>query len=266
MVLRSFHHPDFNVEVAMRTAGQELLELVGAMCEILTKPGLSQVFGRSCFPSQRGYEASVYRLRRNGLIASVIPGKHGLLRLTDEGRKRIPDYFRPERFWSRRWDGRWYLLLYDVPERFRAYRKTLQTFLQRHRLGNLQRSVWITPDDLRPLYVDLRTAAGFRDYGLVMEAQTVMRERSEDLVFEAWDMDRLHGTQAHFCQVCTEHLDALEQDPDLHQDHRERVREELSAFASAMAFDPLLPADLLPSDYLGKHAVELHRRWIAAIR
>ena len=264
MEFRRFHHPDLSLPVLTRSVGEELVELLCETLEILTTRGRSYVY-RDCFPSQRSYYSAVERLRKQGLVAAVIPGKRGILRLTDAGRDSIPEYFRPERFWKRRWDKRWYLLLYDVPERSRVYRRTLHTFLKQGRLGHLQKSAWISPDDLRPVYMDLQTAAGFREFGMVFEAQSVMSEGTDQIVHDAWPMHRLRRIQALYLDVYGGNLKTLLSLATTRPRILQHAREELSDYASAMIEDPLLPNALLPSDYLGKEVHALHSAWVRAL-
>lgn len=265
MVFRRFHDPDISLPVIARTLGQEILEFLGEGVDILNSRGWSVVYRRSCQPRESTYFSAVARLRKQGLLAAIVPGKHGILDLTDEGRKKTPDYFRPAGFWNRDWDQRWYVLLYDVPELHRKYRNTLFAFLKRRRMGRLQKSVWITPDDIRPLYVDLQNAAGLRDYAILLESRTVMREGTESIVYEAWPMERLRTIQNHYLRIYTENLQVLEKIPIPASTLIEQARDELAAYAAAMCEDPLLPNPLLPADYFGKKVYTLHTQWIKSL-
>ncbi|MEK7144377.1 MAG: CRISPR-associated endonuclease Cas2 [Patescibacteria group bacterium] len=47
----------------------------------------------------------------------------------------------------KRWDGRWRVVLFDIPERRRRVRNLLRAFMQEFGLVRLQDSVWIYPYD-----------------------------------------------------------------------------------------------------------------------
>lgn len=46
---------------------------------------------------------------------------------------------------SGRWDGKWRIVLFDFPERKRAYRDYVRTVLRKHGFQEFQRSTWIHP-------------------------------------------------------------------------------------------------------------------------
>ena len=50
--------------------------------------------------------------------------------------------------WNRTWDGKWRLILFDVPLGRDTQRNRLRRYLRNKGFGYLQNSVWITPDSL----------------------------------------------------------------------------------------------------------------------
>ncbi|VGO14464.1 hypothetical protein PDESU_03026 [Pontiella desulfatans] len=133
----TFHHPDFSLPVMRRKAGEELVSLIGGSAAIILSRGASEVYGH-CYPNRKAYYASLARLRERGLVVqSRTDGSMPGLRLTDAGRDRLPPYYDPQRFWNRKWNKWWYVLMFDVPEKDRAYRDELRRFLKKERLGCL---------------------------------------------------------------------------------------------------------------------------------
>jgi phenylacetic acid degradation operon negative regulatory protein len=260
-----FHHPDLSMPVIRRHLGQELLELMFGLGEVLATRGRSLLLSECC-PTRTAYHAAVYRLRKAGLIADCdVLGGRRVLELTDDGRSRLPDSCRPNRFWKRKWNRLWYVLVYDVPESERPYRNALREFLRRMRMGCLQRSVWVTPRDIRPEYDDLVHAAGVDAVSYLLESATVLGRNPQDIVCSAWDFERLGEIQSWYCDVYAENLGRL-----LEGKHAPSVlvtfaREEMSAYLSAMAEDPLLPRELWPDGYRGQEVCTLHRRLVKEI-
>lgn len=72
--------------------------------------------------------------------------KHGL-QITDKGRKRLNqsefDSLRVKT--PRKWDGRWRLIIYDVPEEYKEARKAFAVKLNKLGFYQLQRSAWLHP-------------------------------------------------------------------------------------------------------------------------
>ncbi len=215
---------------------------------------------RSCYPNQAAYLNATSRLRKKGLIVKRSEGaKPPQLFLSEEGRSELPDYFSPEKLWGRKWNGIWYMMVYDVPEVDRKYRNVLRQFLKRMRMGCLQQSVWVTPLDIRPAFDDLATAANVNAFAYLFEARTVLGLPSCQVVEDAWDFDRLNILQEHYCLVMEKNIASLKnQDCDA-EDLVGLMRISMEAYHAAFVEDPLLPMSLLPRNYLGKQVLSLHR-------
>ncbi len=262
---QSFHHPDLCYPVIARRVGEELLELIAGVGEILATGGRCFAFGSRAV-SDGGYRNAVHRLRKAGLIAARGKYKRSpILRLTETGQSCRPDTCIPERLWNRQWAKRWYVLAYDVPEAQREYRDTLRAFLKRKRMGCLQRSVWVTPTDIRPDYDDLVRAADVDQFSFLLEATTVLGRSPLDVVRSAWDFDRLTLQQEWYCEVCAANMDSIVDGEFRAEQLMTKLREETSAYLAAMQGDPLLPRELWPPEYMGEGAYRLHKEFAATV-
>lgn len=267
MPWRRFHDPDVCLPVVARRATEYALDMLAGIGEILATRGRCLTWNRSGRDGTlQAYYSAVARLRKSGLVASR--GKAGrapLLVLTPAGEAELAWGMRPERFWNREWDGIWYVLTYDVPESHRSYREALRGFLQRLRLGCLQRSVWVTTRDIRPEYDDLAKGADIERFSHLFEARSVLGRRAEDIVEQAWDFRRLARVQQLYLDVFEDNLSRLYDARAQSEDLIELAADEAAAYRSAMAEDPLLPRRLWPADYLGSRVCELHRRCVGLI-
>ncbi|MCF7849180.1 MAG: hypothetical protein K9M45_10035 [Kiritimatiellales bacterium] len=219
------------------------------------------LLSRSYYPDQKAYRNAVYRLRRDGLIvAGGQGGKTPRLALSPAAQENLPVYFDPEKAWNRKWNGIWYMFVYDVPEVDRSYRDVLRRFLKRLRLGCLQQSVWITPHDIRPQFDDLTKGAGVDSFAYLFEAQTVLGLPNRRVVDDAWDFDRLYEIQRHYCKVMETNLSRLSAARHGSEELSALVRLALDAYHGAFIEDPLLPRKLLPDSYQGENVLKIHRR------
>lgn len=210
------------------------------------------------------YESWAYR---NGLLRQVATlEKHQLLardlkapedrlyRLTEKGRLHVLGGRDPEAQWSRHWDGRWRLVLFDVPMEQHVHRGQLRRYLRARGFGCLQGSVWITPDTV---HEERETLVGGKinvESLLLLEARPCSGESEAEIVAGAWDFAVINRNYAR-------HLKLLDQRPDgpLHDSAAARALQrwagdERSAWHAAVEIDPLLPRRLLPPDYLGCRA------------
>jgi DNA-binding transcriptional regulator PaaX len=152
--------------------------------------------------------------------------------------------------------------MFDVPEKNRPYRDHLRAFLKQNRFGYLQRSVWVTPRDVRPDYDDLNKAAAVDTVAFLFESQTVLGFGPQSVVREAWNFERIHQLQQHYIQVANENLLRLKMEPSQQSDLIALLQAENHAYAQAFSIDPLLPKELHPPDYLGPQVVDIHHQLI----
>lgn len=252
MKWRVFHHPDVSIPVIRRKAGDELVSLLGGSVAFMLTSGRINLYS-SGYPNRKAYYASIARLKKKGLIIqSKTDGSMPGLRLTPEGKKKLPAYHNPEEFWNRRWNGWWYVLMFDVPERNRRYRDTLRRFLKSERLGCLQRSVWVTPRDIRPEYDDLDRAAALDTVAFLFEAKTVLGYGNQSVVEEAWNFKQLNMFQQSYIDFIHDNLPLLQAGVHSDDELMQLLKMEDLAYCQSMIHDPLLPGELLPAGYAGK--------------
>jgi phenylacetic acid degradation operon negative regulatory protein len=258
MTWHDFHHPDISWPVVRRHAKIEFMEFLELSSFFLSKGGWAAM-NRSCYPSNQAYRSAKSRLLNQGLVTSrSVDGKSPHLWLTEKGKKIIPPYFHPERYWNRKWNKIWYMLIYDVPESDRAYRDVLRRFLKQKHLGCLQLSVWITPEDIRPEFDDLVQAANIDAFAFLFESKTVLGLPNHRIVNSAWDINRLQELQERFHAVTLKNLKRLQSATYPPQDLCNLLKISLNAYHAAMGEDPLLPDCLLPNGYAGKKAYSAH--------
>jgi phenylacetic acid degradation operon negative regulatory protein len=265
MQWKLFHHPDISLPVIRHKAGQELLTLLEGVGAMVLSRGASELYG-ACYPNQRAFKASLSRLRDKGLVVETktdgtMPG----LALTPQARCQMPDFYNPLPLWSKRWNQWWYVLMFDVPEKNRTYRDTLRKFLKAQRFGCLQRSVWVTPRDVRPEYDDLDRAAAVDTVAFLFEARTVLGHGNGSVVTEAWDFDRINRIQHLYLDFANENLALLNAANVTRTMLAELLRIENLAYAQSMSIDPLLPEELHPDEYVGMQVFQLHRKLIEGI-
>ncbi|MBI4039014.1 CRISPR-associated endonuclease Cas2 [Candidatus Daviesbacteria bacterium] len=79
------------------------------------------------------------RLREGGLIEEVKLRDNIIIKLTEEGRDLISDPFE-----EREWDGKWRIVVFDIPEQQRIIRNLFRRNLKKWGFKHLQKSVWIS--------------------------------------------------------------------------------------------------------------------------
>jgi DNA-binding transcriptional regulator PaaX len=133
---------------------------------------------------------AILRLQARGLVVSHRRGTLGPT-LSVAPAWDPPEYLHPERLWKQPWEGIWFTLAYDIAEADRPHRVAVKRWLQRLRCGCLQRSVWITPRDIRADFADLLQATGMGPSVYLLESRVAAGHGDADMVRQAWDWERL---------------------------------------------------------------------------
>lgn len=189
-------------------------------------------------------QRACHRLKREGYI-TYIKGKNVVThaKLTKEGLKRIKDSL-PQYKKKRPWDGRLYLITYDVPEKRRKDRNLLRHLLKKLGCGLLQQSVWITPYNPRGILEEI-----VKEYGIVGDIivsdtgkeGSVGKTNFKELMERVYNLGEINDRYAEFIEMC--------------QTKGWKFREQaVFRFLSIVADDPQLPYELLPEEWLGDEA------------
>ncbi len=97
-------------------------------------------------------KSALGRLAAKGLVVFIEEnGKH-YARITEKGERMLQ--IETEKVViskKRRWDRRWRVVIFDIPERRKSVRVSLRRFMQEYGFVRLQDSVWIYPYDCEDL-------------------------------------------------------------------------------------------------------------------
>jgi phenylacetic acid degradation operon negative regulatory protein len=158
----------------------------------------------------------------------------------------------PEERWNRSWDGKWRMVVFDLPEEQRVLRNALRKQLRAARFGGLQGSVWISPDPLGGIGASLKATANQCGVMTFFEGVPCGGESAAEMVAAAWDFEPVQQAYAVF----RDHLAAVPQGgaPGALGRLQEWWQQEHALWQTCMAVDPLLPKGLLPASYAGQHA------------
>lgn len=107
------------------------------------------------------------RLRENGLV-ELMSDQELVYRLTDPGKDKA--------LWQRMmleeeaWDGKWRVVIWDIPEKRRMARDLLRYKLKQLGFLQLQRSIWVTKKNCTKVLQDFISQAGINDWVKVLES------------------------------------------------------------------------------------------------
>lgn len=244
-----------SVDVPMRPRTTELLYVMLWTFETLSRPSFRNI--RESFEGwayRRGFLERLQELEALRFIERRDVGLQRVFRLTESGRLHALGGSDPESRWNRPWDGRWRLVVFDVPNEHTRLRNQFRDQLRKAGYGWLQNSVWISPDRLPLDRSLLRLTKADVESLLLLEAIPIAGESNSDIVRGAWNFSLIN-------ELYENHGKVLDQRPSMaHWEATDAERliqwgkQEQASWESVLERDPLLPRALLPSDYPGMEA------------
>ncbi len=246
----------------MRTELELVLEFFFLGLEALSRRdcGLILAGVHSC-PSSRRIDALLRRLEEEQRLTRTGRGRRARFAITPQARP--PPRASPAALWSRPWDGRWRVFCYDLPELRRRDRLLLWRALRAEKLGFLQRSLWIWPDDLETRLRQIVKAEGIPECFCGFRCDSVFLSSDAEVVKAAWDWKEIGRAHDAYRQAGASEASRTARAVDLGR-LAEAVHDEQAAYRTAFHADPLLPRALWPPAYAGEAVERRHQAFLAA--
>lgn len=116
---------------------------------------------------------SLKGLRDTGLIEQAFSGQNQYARLTKEGKKKVHSLsLENDTSLSPMWDGKWRIILLDLPESRKDERESFRYLLKKAGFLCLKNSVWISPFPYEHLFTNIK-----KDFGLTTELMVFVTDK-----------------------------------------------------------------------------------------
>ena len=186
------------------------------------------------------YFATVNRMLSSDLIEKVIDKGEPKFRLTSVGRKKLVRDFPLITLQNKRWDEKWRILIFDIPEKIRWKRDIFREKLKSLGFGMVQQSVWISPhpfeDDIRE-FLDAQNLELYT-YLFISEADFV--GDIEEFVENVWKIEELNEK---YWQLTKDFSGNSKKRSDFSE-----------VYFNLLLKDPFLPRELLPDPWYADEA------------
>jgi phenylacetic acid degradation operon negative regulatory protein len=252
--------------MARRSDWEDFLLTLLWGAEKFLNPSFNKMFQSfESWEQRQGLQRRWQQLEERKLVVRDKQANQLVYRLTTEGRTAVMGGVNVVAAWDRSWDGRWRMVLFDLPERDPQLRVRLWRWLRTNRFGYLQGSVWVHPDsvdEVTSVLVDFRDDV---ESLTVMEAVCAPGGENRSIVDGAWDFKEINKRHQEYIQsyvlaprdvarlrVSSKALDVW-------------LRRERTAWRHAIQFDPLLPRVLWPRSYQGEIAWQTRLRSFALL-
>jgi phenylacetic acid degradation operon negative regulatory protein len=226
---------------------------IGSLVRLLGNFGLSEQAIRS----------AVSRMCRSGLLKAKRSHRKSYYSLTDEGHSLLTEgaqrIFRRE---ESRWDGNWNIVTYSIPESMRQARDRLRLELGWMGYGALGEATWISPYDLTREVKSLLKRLNIEEYVHIFTAQHQGSTDPREIVSHCWDLGKIHQKYVDFLNEyrpkLEEHRKRLEAGETIEPSECFVARFKLiHEYRKLPFFDPNLPLELLPENWLRPQAAAL---------
>jgi phenylacetic acid degradation operon negative regulatory protein len=250
----------------MKVTADELLDMVFAAADFLSRPTLAKALGcGTTWSSGAAQRQTLWRLQRDHMLERVRRGNETGWRITAAGRQRLAALPTAPRLRERRWDGLWRLVVFDVPEVSRRQRDAFRWWLKMERMGQLQKSVWVSAYPLSEELERFLTEAAQINWVLWFESPEKGPATDAQIAQRAWPIAQVAAAYEKYLAKFEGRLSALERgvvgEPEL---ARWRA-EEWAAYDGVLQRDPFLPKRLLPPSFPGWQADRFHARFLSSV-
>jgi len=155
------------------------------------------------------------------------------------------------RYLKDKWDGKWRIISYEIPEKKREIRDRLRREMQGWGLGPWHRSFWLTP---HPVIETLRQLVSQKEeekYIQAFEAGHIFGDR-EILIEKVWQKSAL---DKNYREMFKKWHDILSSEGE----KTDKFRKAISEYVNLLRLDPGLPVELVGEKWIGFEAYNIFK-------
>ena len=164
-------------------------------------------------------------------------------KLTDKGFAELCLEFPFFRFLKEKWDGKWRIISYEIPEIKREIRDRLRREMQGWGLGPWHRSFWLTPHPIINTLKSLTSQKEEEKFIQAFEADHVFGDRSI-LIEKVWGKTALDKSYRELFKRWHEILSSNDEKID-------KFKKVIGEYINLLRQDPGLPKELIGENWIG---------------
>lgn len=253
---------------ALHFALLETLDLLEDFLFLASKPSMVRMDRYWGYTEMRASYRAFQRWEMLRYVEKVREGDKVFYRLAERGAEILSQRRPSPSLRKRPWDGRWRMVVFDFPETARKARDAFRSLLRLHRMGCLQKSVWITPYSVIPEWKRLLKESELTNWVLLFESAELGPVEDTDIARTVWGLDELNK---RYDQYLREHRGlpgrlAGSRASTLEGELGRAVRRESQMYFDLLSEDPMLPSVLLSESFLGPKADLLHKEVRSGLR
>lgn len=230
----------------MRSLTKKILLLLAAVGDEVAdwEKTVSSPYLRVKFASYKDnyFLRNVQQMIKAGEIERVIKKGEPVLRITSQGEIKLIYTIPLAKRIGKSWDGKWRMVIFDVPEISKNKRDGLRRKLKDLGFAQWQESVYIAPFDIASELAEYLQANGLADNAIALEAKKIFIGDERQMAAKLWHLENLSLKYQEFVKKYRERKDKRGMQED---------------YLSILEEDPYLPRELLPEPWWGMEARKL---------
>lgn len=216
--------------------------------------------------NEQGVRVAVSRMVKQGWIQSEKQGNKSFYFLTERGVNRMDEAAnRIFKLNPQKWDRKWRILMYTIPEEKRQVRDELRQELMWSGFGSFSNGCWISPNSLEKEVNILIDKYDISEYVDFFVSEYKGPKNSQSLVRKSWPLEEIHNKYEEFISKYSKqfivHQSVISRgemsDSECFVERTKLVHE----YRKFLFIDPGLPQELLPPKWNGNHAALLFSQY-----
>jgi CRISPR-associated endonuclease Cas2 len=126
--------------------------------------------------SRKQYRESIRRLKNTGVIDIIKKSNVDFIKITEKGALKVL-LAKARVCKTNKWDGKWRVLVFDIPEDFHSYRDRFRKLLKQNNFIKLQASVFVSPYPLSRDAIRYLEESGLRNYIRIMKVEEMDNDK-----------------------------------------------------------------------------------------
>ena len=170
--------PDLTKKILTILSGKQAVSLPDLKTSLGTTPQSHPVLRRGGNTGKYAITRSIKNLADTGLIETLESEHSEYARLTKKGRQKLAalKLDSSNSLANPNWDGKWRIVLLDLPEDRKAERESLRYLLKKAGFIRLKNSAWVSPFPFEFLFQNIKKDFGFTSEVMIIVTDTLDEE------------------------------------------------------------------------------------------
>lgn len=194
--------------------------------------------------------STISNLEKDGFLKKA-DGKEETYMLTEKGFDDLSYEFPFFRFLKRKWDSKWRIISYEIPESKREIRDRLRREMQGWGLGPWHRSFWLTPHPVIDNLKNLVVGKAEEQYIQAFESDHSFGNR-DVLIEKVWGKSAL---DKKYRELFKKWHEILSKDGD----KADKFAKVINEYITLLRLDPGLPVELMGDSWIGYEAMNIFK-------